>query len=278
MTAYPHKSSIGRSRGDLSGWAASRRTRVRLVSVPEFLLLVAAGIGGGLSGSIAGLASLFSYPALLAVGLPPLTANVTNTVALVFSSAGSVTGSLPELRGQSRTRLRNLCLAGITGGVVGSVLLISTPPDTFERVVPVLIALASLGVLLPRRRVGDTAAAGDPRWLPLAMFGISIYGGYFGAAAGVLMLAILLLSTSDTLAACNATKNLILGVANGVAAIFFVIASDVRWTAVLPLALGLFIGARTGPAVVRRAPARPLRLIIAVAGLGLAIRLGLQAY
>lgn len=248
------------------------------MSVPEFLLLVAAGIGGGLSGSIAGLASLFSYPALLAVGLPPLTANVTNTVALVFSSAGSVTGSLPELRGQSRTRLRNLCLAGITGGVVGSVLLISTPPDAFERVVPVLIALASLGVLLPRRRVGDTAAAGDPRWLPLAMFGISIYGGYFGAAAGVLMLAILLLSTSDTLAACNGTKNLILGVANGVAAIFFVIASDVRWTAVLPLALGLFIGARTGPAVVRRAPARPLRLIIAVAGLGLAIRLGLQAY
>ncbi len=242
-------------------------------------LLFAAGIAAGLSGSIAGLASLFSYPALLAVGLPPLTANVTNTVSLIFGGAGSIYGSRIELRGRDRRRLTAYVLSGIAGGFTGGLLLISTPANAFEYVVPVLIGLASLGVLLPRREPGtDTHLGNDPRWLMPAVFGVGIYGGYFGAAAGTLLLALFLLATTDTLAVCNAVKNLVLGIANGVAAILFVLTAHVDWVAVPALASGLLAGGLIGPWAVRHAPVRPLRWLIALAGLGLAVRLGLQAY
>ena len=245
---------------------------------PDALILFAAGIGAGLSGSIAGLASLFSYPALLAVGLPPLTANVTNTVALTFNSLGSVIGSRPELRGQNRRRLAIFAIIAIAGGIGGGLLLILTPADAFERVIPFLIALASVGILVPRRRLDEHHEGGDPWWLLPVIFGIGVYGGYFGAAAGVLLLAVFLIATSDTLARCNAVKNLILGTANGVAAIIFAVSSHVDWVAVPPLAIGLFIGSLCGPVIVRHAPVRLLRCLIAIAGVGLAIRLGLQEY
>ena len=118
--------------------------RIETVSVGEALLLVLAGIAAGLIGSIAGLASLFSYPALLAAGLSPVIANVTNTVALVFSSVGSVGASGPELRGR-RAMLERLVISGAIGGILGGVLLLTTPADAFKRVVPWLIGLASAG-------------------------------------------------------------------------------------------------------------------------------------
>src|SRR5205085_12109236 len=111
------------------------------VSWPTLSLLFAAGVAAGLSGSIAGLASLFSYPALLAAGLAPMIANVTNTVALVFSSVGSVAGSRPELRGPDRGRRLRFGLIAVAGGLCGGLLLVLTPPRAFEAVVPVLIAL-----------------------------------------------------------------------------------------------------------------------------------------
>ena len=112
------------------------------MSAAELLFLVLAGLGAGLVGSITGLASLISYPALLAIGLPPVMANVTNTVALVFSSGGSVLGSRPELGGQA-TRLRRLGVIAVLGGVLGGLLLLLiTPPGAFERIVPWLIAFA----------------------------------------------------------------------------------------------------------------------------------------
>jgi uncharacterized protein len=248
------------------------------VTWPDALLLFAAGIGAGLSGSIAGLASLFSYPALLAVGLPPLTANVTNTVALTFSGLGSVIGSRPELRGQNRRRLTIFATTAIAGGIGGSLLLILTPADAFERLIPFLIALASAAILVPRRRTDGHHVGGDPWWLLPAIFGIGVYSGYFGAAAGVLLLALFLIATSDTLASCNAVKNLIVGTSNGVAAIIFAVSSHVDWVAVPPLAIGLFIGSLCGPVIVRHSPVRLLRCLIAIAGVGLAIRLGLQEY
>jgi uncharacterized protein len=249
------------------------------VSVAEFALLVAAGIGGGLTGSVAGLASLVSYPALLAVGLAPVSANVTNTVALVFSSVGSVSGSVPELRGQ-RARLTRLAPVGLLGGVAGAVLLLVTPTTAFARIVPWLIGLAALGIVAPRRlpspqreHRGRSAAI-----LPVAVFAIGIYGGYFGAAAGVLLLAVLLQATGETLARSNAVKNVVLGVANGVAAVLFALVGPVHWLQVLPLAAGFFLGGRLGPVVVRVAPQKLLCRLIALAGLGLAIYLGVQAY
>jgi uncharacterized membrane protein YfcA len=254
------------------------------VSPLEFAFLVLAGIGAGLTGSIAGLASLISYPALLAVGIPPVTANVTNTVALVLNSVGSVSASRPELTGQGR-RLVPLAVAAVLGGTAGAVLLLLTPTGAFERIVPFLIAGASATILV-QRPPRELAAEGhrehpvprDPRWLACGTFAIAVYGGYFGAAAGVLMLAMYLLGTGETLPRGNAMKNLILGVANSVAAVGFVVFASIAWSAALPLAIGLFVGGLIGPRVVRRVPQTALRRVIAVAGLGLAVRLGIPAF
>ncbi|TYP84609.1 sulfite exporter TauE/SafE family protein [Blastococcus xanthinilyticus] len=248
----------------------------------EFAFLVAAGIGAGLVGSIAGLASLISYPALLATGLPPVTANVTNTAALVLTGVGSVSASRPELRGQGR-RLLPLALAGLLGGATGALLLLRTPEGGFERIVPWLIAGASVTILVqrPPRELAAEVAHRAPRdrwWLPLAVFAIAIYGGYFGAAAGVLMLATLLLTTGEGLPRSNALRNAVIGVANSVAALGFVLFASIAWASALPLAIGSLAGSVIGPRVVRVAPQAALRRVIAVAGLGLAVYLAVQAY
>jgi uncharacterized protein len=256
------------------------------MSALEFALLVLAGIGAGLTGSIAGLASLVSYPALLATGIPPVTANITNTVALVLNSVGSVSASRPELRGQGR-RLLPLAAGALLGGVVGAVLLLLTPAEAFEKLVPFLIGGAALAILL-QRPPAELALAGereqaahphrDPWWLPLGTFAVAIYGGYFGAAAGVLMLAMYLLSTGEGLPRGNAMKNVILGVANAVAALGYIVFASVAWAAALPLAIGCLMGSAVGPWVVRRAPRKALQRLIALAGLGLAVHLAIQAY
>jgi uncharacterized membrane protein YfcA len=255
------------------------------VNVGEFLLLVLAGVGAGLTGSVAGLASLISYPALLAVGVPPVTANVSNTVALVLNSVGSVSASRPELRGQ-RARLLRLAVAAALGGAVGAALLLLTPSSAFERIVPWLIAGASAALLVQRPprelavegAVEQRARPGDPWWLPVATFAVCIYGGYFGAAAGVLLLATYLLATGELLPRSNALKNVVLGIANAVAAVAYIALTSIAWSAAIPLAIGLFVGGRLGPGLVRVVPHTLLRRVIAVAGIGLAIRLGISAY
>lgn len=242
-----------------------------------------AGILGGLTGSIAGLASVATYPALLSIGLPPVTANVTNTVALVFNGIGSVWGSRPELAGQGAWLRRILPVAAL-GGVIGAALLLSTPAEGFERIVPVLLGLAALAILIPTRPVLTGRVASHRRHTirvrveAAAIFGICIYGGYFGAAAGVLLLALLLRAGGATLAHANAGKNVILGVANSVAALIFAVVAPVQWGSVGALGIGCLLGARLGPVVVRHAPAGPMRLAIGAAGLALAVKLGVDAY
>jgi uncharacterized protein len=240
-------------------------------------VLVAAGVGGGITGSAAGLSSIVSYPALLAVGLPPVTANVSNTVALVFSGVGAVSGSTVELAGQGR-RLRPLIAASIAGGTLGSVLLLTAPASSFKLTVPWLIAGASGAILLPRRPHPAQPGHDHRSGLLAGTVLIGVYGGYFGAAAGVLMLALMLACTRDTLVRANAAKNLLSAFSNAVAAVAFILAGPVRWTAVVPLAAGFLLGGRAGPVIVRRAPPRALRAVIALAGIGLAIVLGWQAY
>ncbi len=251
------------------------------MSALDVAFLFVAGIAGGLSGSIAGLASLVTYPALLALGLAPVTANVTNTVALVGSSVGSVSASRPELQGQ-RPRLVPMIAAGVAGGLVGGTLLLTLPGDSFEKVVPWFVAFAAVAMLARRRIVADAEAASHPtghdRRLLATLFAVGIYGGYFGAGAGVIILAVLLRLTSDPLPRANAFKNVVLGAANAVAAFGFVLFGPVHWAAVVPLGLGLLIGGRIGPTVVRRAPVRPLQLIIAILALILAIKLAVDAY
>jgi hypothetical protein len=250
------------------------------VSATELLLLVCAGIGAGLAGSIAGLASLVSYPALLAVGLGPVTANVTNTVGLVFSSLGSTLGSRTELRGQA-PHVRALAVAAVCGGIVGAGLLLITPSRTFEQIAPWLIGAASLTILL-RPRLQPAAGDGETHTAGPALVGgvflVGVYGGYFGAAAGVMLLALLLSLTHDTLARSNALKNAVLGIANATAAVGFCLLAPVEWSAIAPLAVGLFAGARLGPVVVRHSNAAVLRTLIGLAGVGLAVKLGVDAY
>jgi len=257
------------------------------VGPADLLLLLAAGVGAGLLGSVAGLASLASYPALLAVGLSPVAANVTNTVALVFTGIGAGASSRTELAGQ-RAAVRSGALLTGLGGALGALLLLAVPPGVFEAVVPWLIAFASLALLAQPRirawalRTGRSGAAGSGRGaggrsLPVlaATFAVSVYGGYFGAAAGVLLLALLLLADGGELLRANALKNVLLLAANGVAAVGFAL-GPVSWAPAAPLAVGCLLGGLAGPWVGRRVPTDALRVVIALAGLGLALRLGLS--
>jgi uncharacterized protein len=249
----------------------------------NWVLLFAAGIAGGLTGSIAGLASVATYPALLIVGLPPVAANVTNTVALVFNGIGSAWGSRPELAGQGASIRRTLPVAAL-GGAAGAALLLSTPAEGFEKIVPILLGLAALAILPPRRKSQQTRVASHQRHTTTALlksaatFLICIYGGYFGAAAGIFLLALLSGAGGATLAQANAAKNVILGIANLVAAVLFAMIAPVNWPAAIAVGLGCLLGSRLGPVVVRHAPAGPLRILIGVAALALAVKLGVDAY
>jgi uncharacterized membrane protein YfcA len=246
---------------------------------PAPLLLLVAGVAAGLTGSMAGLASLFSYPALLAVGLPPTVANQTNTIALASASIGSIAGSRPELRGQ-RARVRRLLPLTVLGGVIGGALVLVTPSGTFALIVPFLVGGASLVLLRPPRPATPGTARADGRAGPATVVGaiaIGVYSGYFGAAAGVLMLALLSRLLADTLVRVNAVKNVLLGASNAVAAVGFIVLGHVVWSAAIPLAAGLLVGNYTGPAIARRLPPTVLRVGIAVAGLVLAVVLFVDA-
>jgi uncharacterized protein len=246
--------------------------------VRDSFWLVLAGFGGGLAGSVAGMASLVSYPALLAVGLPPVTANVSNAVAVVFGSVGSVSVSSVELRGQ-RAQARELATFALAGGIGGALLLLVSPARAFADVIPWLIGGASLMILTRPTNAAVGSSERSPRRLVrAAVFVVCLYVGYFGAGGGVLLLALLLRTSGEPLARSNAMRILLAGLANAVAAVAFVAFGPVDWTAVLPLALGFLLGGRLGPLITRRAPAGPLRALIACAGLGLAVHLGLQAY
>jgi uncharacterized protein len=243
------------------------------------VFLLIAGVLAGVAGSVAGLASLVSYPALLAVGLPALAANVTNTVALVLYTVGAASFSRQELTGQAG-RLRRLALVTVAGGVAGAALLLSTPAEVFELLVPVLIGGASLVLLL---QPGITRLAGglvDERGPALlaAVFGVGVYAGYFGAAAGVVLLALLTVSVAEPLARLVAARNVALGLANLVAATGFALFGPVRWTAAAPLAVGFLLGGVLGPGLVRRLPGNRLRVAIALLGLGVAAKLGLDTF
>ncbi|PRX44589.1 hypothetical protein B0I33_111101 [Prauserella shujinwangii] len=254
------------------------------MALDSIALLVLAGVGAGLAGSVAGLASLFSYPALLAAGLPPIAANVTNTVALFSTTVGAAVGSRRELRGQL-LRLARLMVLAAVGGSIGAYLLLTTSARTFELIVPWLIALGSVLLLVrePVRRLADeraSARGGAPRLtagLAVAVVLIGLYGGYFGAAAGVLMLAVLSVSVTEPLPVTNAVKNIVTGAANVTAAVAYAFLAPVDWAAAGLLGLGCLVGSWTGPRIVRRLPERPLRIAIALAGLGLAVRLWLSA-
>lgn len=247
----------------------------------EAVLLLLAGVAAGFVGCVTGLASLVSYPALLLAGLSPIAANVTNTVALVFSGVGSVTASGPELDGQWRA-LRGLVLISLLGGAVGALLLLVTSSASFRLIVPWLVAAASLAVLVTRPVVPAAQhGPGELRVTRTALAGsllVTVYGGYFGAGAGVIMIVLFEAVLASSFARSNAVKNLSLALSNLVAAVIFAFASPVDWWAALPLAVGFFYGGRLGPRAVRAVPVRLLKIVICLLGLVLAGWLGASAY
>ncbi len=249
------------------------------MSPAEFFVLFAAGALAGLASTVASLASLVSYPVLLALGLPPVSANMTNTVALVFTGAGAAAGSRQELAGQG-SFVRRVGTLTALGGAAGAVLLLLTPAKAFEAAAPVLIGAASLLLIVQPRVTALAARPGGDRSRPLhaAASCVAVYIGYFGAAGGIGMLAVLSMMLDQPLARINAVKNVLSALANAAAAVLFALFGPVRWAAAAPLAAGFLLGGWIGPALVRRMPGPGLRIAIGSCGLLLAARLAFVAY
>jgi uncharacterized membrane protein YfcA len=229
-------------------------------------VLVAALAAGGIN-AIVGSGSLVTFPVLLAVGFPAVTANVSNTVGLVFGNVSAVWGYRRELRGQGR-RIALMGTATAAGSATGALLLLVLPGDVFDAVVPALILLAC--VLMARRPAPDqTTRVLTPRRMAIlggTAYGVGVYGGYFGAAQGVVLLAALRLLLPDALQRLNGLKNVLVGLANGVAAIGFVLFAHVAWDAAALVAVGSIAGATLGARYGRRLPDRVLRTVVVVGG------------
>jgi uncharacterized protein len=247
------------------------------------LFLACAGAVAGLVGTAGGITSLVSYPALLLAGVAPLQANVTNIVAVIGCWPGSAAASRPELTGRGAW-VRRWAVVAALGGTAGSVLLLVTPAGVFGRVVPFLVAIGSLALLLQPRIAAwqsrqsargreSGASRASALALPCGLFLLAVYSGYFGAGSGVLLLALLLLTTDPAFAVANALKNMLLGAATIASAVLLICFAHVDWTAAAPLAAGAFVGSLAGPRVARRLHPTLLRWLVALSGLALAVRL-----
>ena len=246
------------------------------MTASDLLLLVLAGVGTGLVGYLTGLASLVSYPALLAAGLSPVAANVTNTLALIGIGVGATTRSARLLRGRGRRELAVQLVIALVGGTTGAALLLLGGNTVFARVVPWLVALASLA-LLASPRLRALHGAGDSRIAALiVLFPLCVYGGYFGAGAGVMYLAIMLVLTADDLETSMLVRSVLLGTSNLAASLVFVGYGPVDWAAAVALGLGCVLGGNLGPVVQRLFPPTVLRVIVALSGLGLAVWLAVR--
>lgn len=234
------------------------------------VLVSTAGFVAGAVNALAGGGTLVAFPALLAVGVPPVTANITCSVGLLTGYAGGSVAYRRELVGQG-PRARGLVIAGLLGGLVGAVLLLLTPGDGFRAVVPYLVLLACLLLAVQPRvaaLLADRGVAADhPGWQAQVAIGVgAVYGAYFGAGLGVVMLAVLGILVSDGLQRLNALKGLLSLVINLVAALVYAIAGRVDWLAAGLLSVGAVLGAAAGVGLARRLPAEVVRVGIVVTG------------
>ena len=240
----------------------------------EVAAILLAGVAAGTINTVVGSGTLITFPTLLALGVPPVTANVSNTVGLVPGSLAGSIGYRRELVGQRR-RLLILSTASLLGGTAGAVLLLRLPSKAFDTIVPVLIGIGVLLVLLGpaiSKRVAKRAEArgGLPDhgawWVWPAVLGAGVYGGYFGAAQGVLLMAILGIGIDDHLHRHNATKNVLALLVNGIAAVVFIAVADVNWAVAGLIAVGSVVGGVIGSTYGRRLPTPVLRGLIVVVG------------
>jgi uncharacterized protein len=248
------------------------------VGIAEALGIFAAGIGAGTINAAVGSGSLITFPTLLAFGFPPVTANVSNNIGLVPGNCTGAWGYRLELAGQ-RARLVWLGVFSALGSIAGAIMLLALPAGAFKFIVPVLIFVSCVLVLLQpklsariaarRERAGQAGAASEHGGSVLAagVFGSGIYGGYFGAAQGVLVIGLLGSFIDESMQRINGAKNVLVGIVNGVAAIVYIIFAPVSWPAVLVVAAGSTIGGLVGAKIGRRLPPLVLRIIIVIIGI-----------
>ncbi len=248
------------------------------MSAVDAVLIVLAGVGAGTINTIVGSGSLITFPVLLALGYSPVVANVTNTVGIFPGSLSGAIGYRRELAGQ-RARMIRFGVISAIGGATGAVLLLALPEAVFDAVVPAIIALAVILVLIQPRLRGWLAARQREtkdyrgRTTQTAVYASGIYGGYFGAAQGVLLIGILGSGLNETLQRVNALKNVLAMIVNLVAAVIFVFVAAVAWGPALLIAAGSIVGGQIGAGVGRRLPAPVLRGVIVVIGVVAIIRL-----
>jgi uncharacterized protein len=248
------------------------------VSLLECVAVLCAGVFAGAINTVVGSGTLVTFPVLLAVGYGPVTANVSNTLGLVPGSVSGAIGYRAELAGQRR-RIVALGSASLVGGIAGAVLLLSLPSEAFETIVPVLIGLAlvlviaqpRLAVALAARREEARPHGGPPLWG--GVFGTGIYGGYFGAAQGVILLALLGIAIPEDLQRLNALKNVLAALVNGVAAVVFLFFASVAWLPALLLAVGSAGGGQLGAKIGRSLSPIVLRGVIVVVGVAAIVQL-----
>lgn len=233
--------------------------------------MLIAGVWAGAINTVVGSGTLVTFPVLLAVGYPPVVANVSNSIGLVPGSAAGAWGYRRELAGQ-RTRAIRLGTASLLGAIAGAVLLLSLPAEAFEAIVPAFIVLALVGIIFqPRLQAAITHRTprgengGVLAWLGVFVGGI--YGGYFGAAQGLLLISVLGLTLREELQRINALKNVLAGLVNLVSGLVFVLVADVAWEAVACVAVGATIGGVLGGRYGRRLPATVLRAVIVAVGI-----------
>jgi uncharacterized membrane protein YfcA len=247
------------------------------VSLFEAIAIGLAGLAAGTINTVVGSGTLITFPTLLAFGVPPVTANVSNTIGLVPGSVSGVVGYRRELGGQ-RPRVLRMGVASLIGGLVGGVLLLVLPDDAFSAIVPALVGLGILLVIFQPRitrwvEVRHDAQGKAPRnavvgawWVRPAVLVAGVYGGYFGAAQGVLLMGILGVGIPEDLQRLNALKNVLAAIVNAVAGILFAIVADVDWRIVALIGVGSVIGGQLGATVGRRLPSGVLRAVIVVVG------------
>jgi len=245
----------------------------------ESVLILVVGFLAGTVNTVVGSGSLLTFPTLIALGYPPLVANVSNTIGLAPGSVSGAVGYRPELAGQRRLATRMGVFAA-AGGATGAALLLLLPASAFERIVPVLIVVACglvivqprLSAILRARSAGPHESHQNHPLLPLAVGGTGVYGGYFGAAQGVILMALLGVLIDDDLQRINALKNVLTAIVNVTAALIFAVTTTVAWDAALLLAIGSVLGGQVGARVGRRIPPTPLRIVIVTAGLLVVLR------
>ncbi len=248
------------------------------LSAVDIVLILVAGVGAGTINTIVGSGSLITFPTLVALGYSPLVANVTNTVGIFPGSLSGAIGYRRELTGQ-RARIIRLGAISAVGAITGAVLLLALPERVFDAVVPVIIAIAVALVLIqPRLRAWLATRERETkdyrgRTTQSAVYASAIYGGYFGAAQGVLLIGILGAGLNETLQRVNALKNVLAMIVNLVSAIVFVFVATIAWEAALLIAVGSIIGGQIGAGVGRRLPPWLLRVVIVVVGVLAIIRL-----